>query len=214
MADDRHSRYSSSSDSSHNWVSNRIDIVKAKELPDVDYLKECFELLENGSLRWKVRPQNHFSKKNYTYKIWNKRYAGNIADIDMQTGYCSVCVNGIRYKSHRVVFAIANGDIDCLLQIDHINGNSKDNRPSNLRLATSSQNAMNFRGVRKDNTHGARGVSWNVGNKKWESYFNLNGIRKYIGLFKIKQDAINASAQKRKELFGEFWESQNGVTSE
>lgn len=179
-----------------------------KELPNIDYLKQCFLMNKNGELFWMDRPAEHFGGW-YGYKGWNKKYAGKRADTDMRNGYFAVCVNGVRYKSHRVVFAIAHGSVDSNLQIDHANGDTKDNRPENLREATQSQNSVNFKGARSDNTKGARGVTWNKGNKKWESSVFFDGKRKYIGLFEIKEEAIRVSAEARKLHFGEFWESRN-----
>ncbi len=94
--------------------------------------------------------------------------------------------------------------------IDHINGDGYDNRIENLRLATQSQNTMNFKGCRVDSKHNARGVSWNISNKKWESSICVKGNRKYLGLFEDKQQAIKIASDARKEFFGEFWTSQNG----
>ena len=50
--------------------------------------------------------------------------------------------------------------------IDHINHNTLDNRKSNLRIVTSSQNSMNQR-IRKDNTSGYKGVTGYKKNVKW-----------------------------------------------
>ena len=182
---------------------------KTKELPSVDYLNECFFLLGNGSLVWKDRPQSHFPKRDYQFKIWNRAYSGRVADVDMLNGYYAVCINGVRYKSHRVVYAIVNNGICKDYQIDHKNGNGKDNRPENLRLATQSQNTINFKGGRKDNFSGCRGISWKERNKKWQAQICHKGVNKYLGLFARKEDAIKASSEARRAAFGEFWVSQN-----
>ena len=181
---------------------------QAKELPPISYLKECFTISECGKLIWKDRPKEHFGGW-YGYSGWNKKYAGKCADVDMRNGYYSVCINAIRYKSHRVVFAIVNGFIDNNLQIDHINGNGKDNRIENLRLATQSQNTINFKGDRADRKSGKRGVTWNKHNKKWEARIFKNGKCKSLGLFVELENAYEVASKARLEAFGEFWESQN-----
>lgn len=180
-----------------------------KELPNIGYLTECFLVNEQGHLIWKNRPQYHF-KLHYTHIAWNKKYSGKRADIDMGCGYYSVCINSIRYKSHRIVYAMINGEFNKDLLVDHKNGDSKDNNPSNLRLATKSQNVINFKGNRKGSLNNGRGVSKVYKSNKWQANAFKDGKSFYIGVFDNKEDAEIAAYNKRKELFGEFWESQNG----
>jgi len=91
--------------------------------------------------------------------------------------------------------------------VDHINGDTLDNRKSNLRLASVSQNGMN-RGPNKNNKSGYKGVSWSSGDKGWTAHINktINGKYKqfFIGNFKTKEEAAIAYNKKAKELFGEF----------
>lgn len=86
--------------------------------------------------------------------------------------------------------------------IDHINGNPLDNRRSNLRVCTQSENACN-RGPRVDNTSGFKGVSLCSRAKKWvmEIQFKGKRIRKR---FLTKQEAIEAYKKAAIELHGEF----------
>lgn len=84
--------------------------------------------------------------------------------------------------------------------IDHINGDSLDNRRSNLRYCTYSQNLMNTHKVRS--ASGYKGVYRH--RKRWYAHITLNGRRFYLGLFKTPQDAAHAYNAKAKELFGEF----------
>lgn len=174
-------------------------------LPDIQYLRECFSLdRETGWLTWRTRPLSHFSN-GPQHKRWNTRYAGQRADVDGGSGYFLVCINSVRYKSHRVVFCLANDRDPMLFDVDHVNRNRSDNRPSNLRLATNSQNTANLGGARSDNRHGGRGVTWNRGNRKWEAWAQRDGKRFYLGLYADKAEALSVAASKRRELFGEFF---------
>ena len=48
--------------------------------------------------------------------------------------------SGRRHKLHRLILDVH----DCLIQVDHINGNKLDNRKDNLRLVSNQQNQMNI----------------------------------------------------------------------
>ena len=64
-----------------NEAANTIVETRAKcnDLPDADYLKECFECdPETGVLIWKRRPVWHFSCSRVA-SIWNAKYAGREA---------------------------------------------------------------------------------------------------------------------------------------
>lgn len=98
---------------------------------------------------------------------------------------------------HRLIMGNPNK-----LLIDHINRNFLDNRKSNLRICTKSQNGMN-RSKQKNNTSGFKGVHWDKTNKRWivsikkdNLHINLNFINKV--------DAINKYNQLAKRYFGEF----------
>jgi hypothetical protein len=92
------------------------------------------------------------------------------------------------------------GRLGC--EIDHINGDSLDNRDENLRPATESQNLAN-RGKQRNNTSGYKGVARN--NKTdWMASIQFHGKHLFIGNFKDKIPAARAYDRKAIELFGEF----------
>lgn len=89
------------------------------------------------------------------------------------------------------------------LCVDHINGDTLDNRRSNLRICTKAQNTMN-RGPQKNNTSGFKGVSFNKQSGKWISAITVNNKRINIGLFPSAKEAHIAYCEKAKELHGEY----------
>lgn len=89
---------------------------------------------------------------------------------------------------------------------DHINGNSLDNRRQNLRLVTSSQNAINRR-IGKHSTSGFKGVSWNKNAGKWQAYICINGKQSHLGYFTDPATAHAAYCEAGREHFGEFFNS-------
>jgi hypothetical protein len=71
--------------------------------------------------------------------------------------------------------------------VDHINRNKLDNRCSNLRIATYSENIMNT-GIRSDNTSGVKGVVWVKRTNKWMVRFR----EKFIGYYETLEEATKA----------------------
>jgi hypothetical protein len=86
---------------------------------------------------------------------------------------------------------------------DHRNGNTLDNRRSNLRLADKYQNAYNSR-LHRFNTSGTPGVEWDKSKKRWRVRFNVNGRRVECGSFKNKDDAVAHRHEAAMRLHGEF----------
>ncbi len=88
--------------------------------------------------------------------------------------------------------------------VDHRDHNTLDNRRSNLRTATRSQNMINRRKF-SSNTSGETGVYFHSRDKKWAAFINLNGKRKYLGYnFPSREDAVAARRRAVKDLHGDF----------
>jgi hypothetical protein len=87
--------------------------------------------------------------------------------------------------------------------IDHIDGNPRNNNIQNLREATHQQNSFNTK-LRKDNTSGFKGVSFNKVSNKWVAQATLNQVNYYLGLFVNKDDAINTAKTFRETHHKEF----------
>lgn len=100
-------------------------------------------------------------------------------------------------RMHRLILGLVDGQLG-----DHINGDTLDNRRSNLRPATASQNSMNRR-RRKDNTSGMRGVrQYHSG--KWVARIGIGGKLKHLGYFTTAEEAYAAYGKAAIELHGEF----------
>ena len=85
--------------------------------------------------------------------------------------------------------------------IDHKNGDPLDNRRSNLRRATKSQNTANV-GRMATNKTGFKGVVKH--GKRFRAFAHLNGETLYLGTFDKARDAACAYDAKARELFGRF----------
>lgn len=129
--------------------------------------------------------------------------AGAIAGTKAVRGGIIIRMFGNKdFRAHRLAWLYMTGELPPVgMEIDHINGNPEDNRWCNLRLATSGQNKHNS-GVRKNNTHGFKGVSHVRG--RWMASIRLNWKRHYLGCFATPEEAAEAYAKAARELHGEF----------
>lgn len=109
-------------------------------------------------------------------------------------------------KMHREIF----GDIPEGLEVDHINGDGRDNRKENLRLVTRSQNAQNQRKTTKPTASKYKGVSYMQPYSKktlanpWVAKICKDYQRMHIGSFATEEEAALAYNEKAKELHGEY----------
>ena len=99
---------------------------------------------------------------------------------------------------HRLIAPPATG-----LHVDHISGDGLDNRRSNLREVTRSQNMMNRRG-NAGSRSGVKGVYWLARTGRWYAQIQANGKRWHLGYFPTMDDAVSAYRMANIEKHGEF----------
>ena len=93
--------------------------------------------------------------------------------------------------------------LECDKQVDHINHNGLDNRKSNLRIATCSQNQHNRR-LQINNKSGYKGVSWTKHKNKWRANIRLNGKDIHLGYYENLIDAALAYDDAAKKYHEDF----------
>ena len=173
--------------------------------PTQEYLKECFSYdAETGYFTRLVRPDHHFPASGYAV-TFNTRHAGKIAGSPHNEGYWQIGVDGKMYLAHRLVWLWLHGSIPDGFDIDHINRIRTDNRESNLRLATRSQNIRNVTKTRKS-VSGLLGARFDKRRKKkpWYATIRIEGRSKSLGRFKTAQEAHEAYMAIAKDLYGDF----------
>lgn len=134
---------------------------------------------ETGELFWKRAPRPQHKGTDIP------------AGYAHPSGYRFVRWKNKAYAQHRLIWFMVHGEWP--ERIDHADRDKGNNRISNLRPATASQNILNS-GLRKDNTSGTKGVRFSAGH--WRVDIRINGHLKYLGRYKNKDDAV----ARRKEV--------------
>ena len=119
--------------------------------------------------------------------------------------YITLMCNGRALQSHRVAWYMHYKKDPGSMHVDHVNGDTTDNRIINLRLATDQQNSQN-RKIGKNNTTGYKGVySSYLPTKPYEGAVWVNGKKKIVGYFKTAKEAGDAVKEVKRELHGDFY---------
>ncbi len=100
---------------------------------------------------------------------------------------------------HRVVAERMGLDLSAGV-VDHVNGDTLDNRRENLRVVTRAESVRNQSGVSKANVSGIPGVSWNA--NRWQVGIGDGSRWKYLGRFESLEEARAARLAAEKELWG------------
>jgi hypothetical protein len=123
--------------------------------------------------------------------IWLKKpspkvYIGDIAGNLNSLGYLRIQFYGKSYYAHRLAWFLYYGNWP-KNDIDHINGIKTDNRISNLRDVTKSENNYNRKGHR-EKTY--KYYYFNKGHHVWEVKATINSKRKHLGYFETEELAL------------------------
>ena len=155
---------------------------------------------DTGVLTWRDRGD----------RKWDARFAGREYGTRWKgrgnTHYIVGSVNYEPHRAHRLAWLYITGEWPDT--IDHINGDGTDNRWCNLRNVDQHTNAKNQR-VRKNNTSGVLGVSWDRANGKWSVQITVDGKVTRVGRYRDKFEAI--CARKSAEILHGFHENHGGV---
>lgn len=170
-----------------NW--NNLWKWKESMRPDgitQDYLKQVFTY-DNGNLYWKIKHSDNINIGDIVGCIKkNRRYTK---------------INYKDYSVSRLIFMYHNGYFPTV--VDHINGDSLDNRIENLRGCNNSQNQYNSKKP-KHNTSGIKNVQWYKERKKWRVQICVNNKTITCGLFDDLELAELVALEARLKYHKEF----------
>jgi hypothetical protein len=114
------------------------------------------------------------------------------------SGYADTHLSRKKHVSmHRMILSATDNQ-----SVDHIDHDGLNNRRSNIRLCTQSQNSMNRR-AQSNNSTGIKGICFDKRRNEWHASVKAGDVVKQKN-FKAIEDAISAHTQWVKELHGDF----------
>lgn len=124
---------------------------------------------------------------------------------DHKGGYISVVIlhsgRSFRLLGHRLAWMLSNGPIPDGMQVDHINGDRKDNRLENLRLVSHTGNQQNQTRPHVSNVgSGIMGAHLEKRTWKYVARIKDNGKSIHLGTFKTAEAAHAAYVAAKRRL--------------
>lgn len=164
-----------------------------------------------------MKKYNKYDISNSNYGIGHtfkgEEFYFDLEDYDLIKDHCwflnkggYVCTNIRDVNKNNTIILMHRLVMNCVddkVSVDHINHMTNDNRKSNLRIATQSQNLMN-QSMNKNNSSGVKGVYFDNHRNKWVAEIKINRAKKNLGGFTDFNEAVEARKKAEEELFGEF----------
>lgn len=114
-----------------------------------------------------------------------------------QRGYLHVAFRGSRYKVHRIAWLLTHRAWP-IGELDHIDGNPANNRPSNLREASRQLNAENRRKATHSSMSGVLGASPH--GRGFMAQIVSQRTHYYLGTFDTAEEAHQAYVDAKRKL--------------
>lgn len=176
-------------------------------------VKSCGCLRQNFAYNLNKRFNTYDLSGEYGigYTSKGEEFYFDLEDYDMIKDYCwyindreYVCAkyNNKQILLHRIVLRLEPDD-NCVVDHKHGRESRNDNRKSNLRPCTHSENIMNT-GLRSNNTSGTTGVHFDKRKQKWVARISANGQRIILGEYDNFEDAKSKRMISEDEYHGEF----------
>lgn len=116
-------------------------------------------------------------------------------------GYYRVTFDGKQFLVHRLIWFYLHGRWPSD-EIDHVNGIPTDNRLSNLREASHSQNMKNRKKHNNQSRSPLKGVK--KCRSRWGAQIMVDGDKIHLGVFNTQEEAYEAYCNAAKIFHGEF----------
>jgi hypothetical protein len=172
--------------------------TKSQDITQAELKKELFYDPKTGFFTWKITNRTKV-KGNKTGKL-------------TKSGYYQIRFKNTYFYAHRLAWLYVYG-INPDGEIDHINRDKADNRITNLRLCTRSQNLMN-RKQQTNNTTGHAGIYYSKVMNKWCARGKVEGKNKHLGSYATKEEAGGVADAFRRREFEDFYTPHESVNPE
>lgn len=156
----------------------KVRVIPNKFIIKEDYVEVVLSNTQNTVL---LDKEDFLLLKNYTWRETN-----------------TYACNGIKGYMHRCILNAPKG-----LDVDHINHVKLDNRKSNLRLCTRSQNNMN-KSYQSNSTTKVRGVHFCKQTGKYACEIHVNKQKIWLGRYTSLEEATRIRREAEIKYFGEF----------
>ncbi len=110
---------------------------------------------------------------------------------------------GSREAGHILLHHLIMGFPPKGMVTDHKDGNRGNNRRSNLRFCTNTDNVRNS-AIKRNNMTGYKGVSYDKRRNTWVARIYVNGVDKHLGSFNTPEQAAIAYDNAAIAIHGEF----------
>jgi len=172
---------------------------------------------ETARMSMKILTDKHYNTYNLTgeygigYTTNGKEFYFDLEDYNLIKGYCwnlsdygyvvtSLNLTGIpNIRMHRLVMKVTENKY----MVDHIHHILHDNRKSELRIVTRSQNGMN-KALAKNNTSGVKGVYWDKTSEYWRPFIVIDKKQTLLGKFDKFEDAVKVRKEAEEKYQGEY----------
>jgi hypothetical protein len=138
--------------------------------------------------------------KEDKYLFINHKAFFSVKGVNRISTYLTLNINGQRKYFHRIVMGSP-----LRLDVDHINGNTLDNRKSNLRICTRKENIRNRQasGV-KNKSSQYKGVFRCNTRNTWKARIQVDFKQIHLGSFRLEVDAARAYNEAATKYFGAY----------
>lgn len=143
---------------------------------------------ETGTFTWKQR-------------LSHKGRVGAQAGSRSERGYLRISIDGERLLAHRLAWFYAHGKWP-IEQLDHVNSNPADNRITNLREASHTQNIQHRKRLKSQS--GLKGAHLVRASGRWRAAIDCDGKKHTLGTFATAEEAHAVYCAAAKRLHGEF----------
>lgn len=136
---------------------------------------------------------------NPTTGVFKRKATGHVYQTsNTKSGYIHLDCKGKTYTVHRLIWCMQTGEFPKGV-IDHIDGNRLNNKWSNLRDVTHSENLHN-RPKSKNNSSGIKGVSFDPKRGDWRGEVMINYVTHRTARYSTREKAELALEFLKQDL--------------